>query len=386
MPAWKNENTKKSDKWCCSFYYTDWTGARKHKTKRGFSRKKDAEEWEREFLSKYAKSPSITFSALCENYFDNMVHNKLKITTLRNKRTRIEKHILPFFGNRPINEIEPLDIINWQEFIQDYGWKMQPEKGFSPTYLNVLHTDLSSVFNYAVRFYHLPSNPCLSAGNIGSPQPGEMKIWTLDKFEQCIAYENKPGAHLILNILFWGGLREGEALALCPSDFLLDRRISVTKSFATLDGEEYFLPPKTPKSNRLVAIPEFVYQEAMTYIKSLYGIAENDRIFDFTKSFLYKEMRRIAEAAGVERIRVHDLRHSHASLLVEMGYNILEISKRLGHSSAKITWDTYGHLYPDKDKQIAFGLNEVKANGLIENVTAEEQVLQLLQEIKNRPE
>ena len=78
-----------------------------------------------------------------------------------------------------------------------------------------------------------------------------------------------------------------------------------------MDGEEYFLPPKTPKSKRQVAIPEFVYQEAMSYINSLYEISPDERIFYFTRSFLYKEIRRISHAAGVDCIRVHDLRHPY---------------------------------------------------------------------------
>jgi integrase len=340
MPAWKNDKTKKPDKWCCSFYYTDWTGARKHKTKRGFSRKKDAEEWEREFLNKFAKSPSISFAALCENYFEHMAQDKLKITTLRNKRSRIEKNILPYFAKKTISEIEPLDIINWQNYIQESGRQRNHGKGFSSTYLNTLHTDLSSILNYAVRFYHLPSNPCTAAGSMGKPQAGEMKIWTLDEFEQCIAYEDKPGAHLIFNILFWGGLREGEALALCPGDFLSDRRINVSKTFVSMDGEEYFLPPKTPKSKRQVAIPEFVYQEAMSYINSLYEISPDERIFYFTRSFLYKEIRRISHAAGVDCIRVHDLRHPYVKHTTKK-YN----SEKQKTQTTNLSADSLGFLF-----------------------------------------
>lgn len=82
----------------------------------------------------------------------------------------------------------------------------------------------------------------------------------------------------------------------------------------------------------------------------------------FTKSSLINEIKKMADAAGVEQIRVHDLRHSHASMLIDMGIDILEISRRLGHESAKTTMDTYGHLYPDKDINLASRLNEIWAN------------------------
>lgn len=311
MPAWKDKNTKGLNKWCTSFYYEDWEGKRRHKTKRGFARKKDADEWEREFLSKFQKTPDILFSALCGNYFDDMSHNKLKPTTLTAKKQRVEKNILDYFGSWPINTIEPPDIQNWQNHIRERGLQKCPPAGYAPTYLKTLNNDIASILNYAVTFYHLPYNPCRAAGSMGRSTTEEMQIWTLDQFEAAIQKEVKPGAHLIFNILFWGGLREGEALALTPSDFLPDMQISVNKNFSVIKGKEYFLSPKTPNSVRIVAIPKFVYDEAMDYIHSLYGIGSDDRIFYFTKSFLYTEMVRISKAAGIEKIRIQDLRHPY---------------------------------------------------------------------------
>ncbi len=85
------------------------------------------------------------------------------------------------------------------------------------------------------------------------------------------------------------------------------------------------------------------------HTSKLGGIGKDDRIFYFTKSALEKEIKRVAEKTGLPNIRVHDLRHSHASMLIDMGFDILEISERLGHESAKTTLDTYSHLYPEKD-------------------------------------
>lgn len=382
MPAWKDSKVKGPKKWCCSFYYEDWKRERKRKTKRGFLRKKDAEEWENEFLAKFKKSPSIPLFALCENYFEDMSHDKLKITTFTAKRERVKKNILPYLGNLPINTIEPLDIINWQNEIKKKGYEKNKQAGYSPTYLRTIHNDLSSIMNYAVTFYGLRNNPCRAAGSMGSSRAAEMKIWTLDQFEAALQYEDKPGTHLILNLLFWSGIREGEALALTPDSFLPDYQININKNYAVVNGTEYLLSPKNNSSVRTVAIPPFIYDEAMDYIHSLYGISPDDKIFYFTKNQIYREIKQIADKAGLEKIRVHDLRHSHASLLIEMGFNILSISKRLGHSSVKITWDTYGHLYPDKDQQIAIGLHEVKSTGITQNATTEAQLLQLLMELK----
>ena len=99
-------------------------------------------------------------------------------------------------------------------------------------------------------------------------------------------------------------------------------------------------------------------------MSKLYGVQQNDRIFYFTKHALDKEIKRISEKAGLPKIRVHDLRHSHASMLIDMGFDILEISERLGHESVKTTLDTYSHLYPSKQKGLADKLNADRENAI----------------------
>lgn len=121
-----------------------------------------------------------------------------------------------------------------------------------------------------------------------------------------------------------------------------------------------FLEQKTPKAKRCISIPDFLYDDIHEYISKLYGIGKGDRIFYFSKSALDKEIKRIAEKTGLPPIRVHDLRHSHASMLIEMGFTSLEIADRLGHESVKTTLDTYSHLYPNKDQQLADALNKLR--------------------------
>ena len=121
-----------------------------------------------------------------------------------------------------------------------------------------------------------------------------------------------------------------------------------------------FLEPKTPKAKRCISIPDFLYDDINNYISKLYGLQNGDRIFYFTKSALEKEIKRVSEKVGLEPIRVHDLRHSHASMLIEMGFDPIQIADRLGHESVKTTLDTYSHLYPDKDQKLADALNSFR--------------------------
>lgn len=120
-----------------------------------------------------------------------------------------------------------------------------------------------------------------------------------------------------------------------------------------------FLDPKTPKTKHCISIPDFLYDEIQEYISKLYGIEKGDRIFYFTKSALEKEIKHVSKKAGLPAIRVHDLRHSHANMLIDMGFSVLKIADRLGHESVKTTLDTYSHLYPDKDQKLADRLNQL---------------------------
>lgn len=379
MPAYREDNGT----WTSKFKYRDWRGEKRQKTKRGFERKKDALDFEAEFKATLVHSADIPFTALVKNYLGDLTKNhKIEITTAERKQRAFDKMISPYFGQKPINQIAELDVLNWQTWVQQKGFDKFKGVGYAPTYLKSINNELSAMMNYAVRYYRLPYNPCERAGSMGKSSAEAMEIWTLDQFEQFIGYADKSDAKIAFDILFWTGIREGELLALTPADFLPGPRLDIKKSFAVVNGEHIIKKPKNDPSIRCIAIPQFLYDEVQNYMHGLYGLEQTDRLFTFTKSFLLKEIKRMAHMAGLEPIRIHDLRHSHASLLIEMGFNILMISERLGHKNVQTTWNTYAHLYPDKGRQIAFGLQEVKATGLTANKTAEDQVIGLLGEIQ----
>lgn len=340
--------------WYAAFNYTDWTGQNKHTCKRGFKTQREAKEYEQSFMNQQNNTSDILFSSLVENYLEDMAH-RLKPTTMENKRFIIEKKLLPYFGRLRVCDIDTIKVRKWQNELISY----RDENGnpFSQTYLKTVHNQLSALMNYAVAHYRLAFNPCKAAGSIGKSKADEMHIWTQEQYEQFSAAIRKSSVKLAFDILFYTGMRSGELLALTPSDILPTKRIDINKNFAKVKGEELFLEPKTPKAKRCISIPCFLYDDIHEYISKLYGINNGDRIFYFTKSSLEKEIKRAAEKAGLPPIRVHDLRHSHASMLIELGFTPLEIADRLGHESVKTTLDTYSHLYPDKDQKLADRLN-----------------------------
>ena len=118
----------------------------------------------------------------------------------------------------------------------------------------------------------------------------------------------------------------GELLALTPADFNFERKtLRINKSYQRLEGKDVITDPKTPKSNRTIVMSDFLAVEMENFISSLYGIRDDDRIFTISKSYLHHEMDRGAKLAGVKRIRIHGLRHSHISLLINLGFSALAI-------------------------------------------------------------
>lgn len=155
-------------------------------------------------------------------------------------------------------------------------------------------------------------------------------------------------------------MRSGELLALTLNDFDFEAKtVSISKNFTRLNGKDLILTPKTPKSKRTITLPDFICDMVQDYVTHLYDYKPKERLFPVTKSYLDHEMRRGCQKSGVKKIRVHDIRHSHASLLIEQGFPPLLISERLGHEKIQTTLQTYSHLYPNKHSQVADKLQEL---------------------------
>jgi integrase len=314
MPAYKDS---RQGTWYASFYFENWQGVKQKKLKRGFATKKDALAWEREFLLQQAADLTMTFEAFVEIYITDK-KKRLRENTWSTKEHIIRTKILPYFKEKRLSEIKPRDVIAWQNEMLNYRDKNG--KAYSPTYLKTLHGQLSAILNHAVRFYGLKSNAAATAGCMGSEKHKEMLFWTKDeylKFAEVMM--DKPQSYYAFEVLYWCGIR-------------------------------------------VIQMPQFLTDEIRDYLKSLYKVQPDQRIFEVTKSYLHHEMDRGAKEAGVKRIRIHDLRHSHVSLLIEMGFSALAIADRVGHESVDITYK-YAHLFPSKQQEMAQRLDMERKEG-----------------------
>lgn len=341
--------------WYVSVYYDNWQGTRSRKVKRGFVTKREALEWEREFLQKGKGDLDMTFEAFSAIYKKDL-KNRLKQSTWIMKESVIDNKILPYFKDKKMSEIKPADIISWQNEMINY--KDENGKPYSPTYLKTIHNQCSAIFNHAVRFYELKSNPAAKVGNMGKEKTHEMLFWTKPEYLKFAdAMMDKPLSYYAFEMLYWCGLRLGELLALTIEDFDFEKKtVHITKSLQRISGENIITDPKTPKSKRVIQMPDFLVDEIQDYYKSLYGYSEKDLLFPITKSCLHCEMKRGCKETGVKRIRIHDLRHSHVSLLIEMGFSAVAIANRVGHESIDITY-RYAHMFPTTQIEIADKLN-----------------------------
>lgn len=260
----------------------------------------------------------------------------------------IESHIIPFFGQKKMNEIKPTEIIQWQNLMR--------EKEFSQTYLRMLQNQLTALFTHASTVYSLGDNPCKKVKKMGKSDAEKLEFWTKAEYDKFIStIEETDRYYALFEILFWTGCREGEVLALTKNDIdFINNQIHINKTYYRAEGRDIITEPKTEQSVRTIDIPEFLKHEIKEYVDRLYKYPDDERIFPIVAEALQHKMKRHIEKAGVKKIRVHDLRHSHVAYLINEGVDALIIK------DIKITLNTYGHLYPNKQKELAEMLNGKK--------------------------
>lgn len=280
------------------------------------------------------------------------------IGSMDTKRNVFDTKIVPLLGNRKMNEITALDIRDWQQRVKEMG--EATGLPYSETYLYTIHAQLTALFNYAQTFYGLRFNPCDAAGYMGSSVAGEMLIITKDQYE-LLRKEFRNEAYLLaFDILFWTGCREGEMLALLPKDLTDDDQLRIYKTYHRKKGQDIFGPTKNSKKggNRNVPIPHWLAEEFRTYCSRLYGLTPDDRVFYMTCTALNKELTRCTQLTYLPDIRVHDLRHSHVSLCIELGYSIVLVARRIG-DTVPVVMRTYAHLYPNKQQELVSKLEAI---------------------------
>ena len=350
MTAYKDNNGS----WYVKLRYTDYTGKKRQKMKRGFKLLKDAKEWETDFLARYSGQPDMTFRTLMDIYMQDRKQH-IKAATYIHKESRMKRWLLPYFGDMPISEITPRTVREWQNNLKEHAL-------VSGSMRNI-NADLSGALNYAVSFLGLSSNPCHAATGAFGKDKHQINFWTKEEFDRFIStFDKSDPYYAAFNVLYYTGIRFGEMSALTIGDIdFKAHTLSITKTLYRHGGKFVITAPKTEKSNRIITLPLFLCEIIKNHISHIYAPEFDTPLFIYHHNQIYKRvLQSHAEQAGIKTLRIHDLRHSHASLLIELGFSPLLVSERLGHENVTTTLNIYAHMFPSKQVEVADKLDRIQ--------------------------
>ena len=346
--------------------YHPITGKQIQKYRSGFATKKEArEEYSRLILSSVKeldeKKKTVSFQTFIEDTYLLWYKTQVKESTYLNRYSTIQKHFA-YFYKMATDEIEPIHVQSWQ---------LELAKQFSPNYIHVVQGLLSLAFDRAIVLGIAKKNPSRMIGNIKSKKT-QVDFWTLEEFQKVISllYKGDYYEHYLFIsfwVLFMTGMRIGEAAALLWSDIDFGTGLlSITKTMYYKSMDDFKpVEPKTQASVRTIYVDADTIRELKAWQKVQKKVLKNcGYVLSYngiptSKHTLPQALEKLAELAGVHRIKIHALRHSHASLLISMGENPLLIKERLGHEKIQTTLGTYGHLYPNTNLEVANKLTGV---------------------------
>lgn len=356
--------TQLKKSWSVRFRYIQEDGKEVQKRISGKQTKKEAQEAYLEFISsnkKYCKTEDIvrtlTFAQLYEEY-KKFTQNRIKQSSYYDFCSKCNIHILPYFNNYKIIDITPKIILEWQNSKNGYSYK----------YKTGLRMYLSSILGYAEKYYGI-ANKVRQVDNFRNVElKKEMLFWTPEEFNSFIACVDQEVYKTFFYALYYTGARKGEILATNWQDWNLQTntlRINKTVTKKVYGASWIITVPKNQTSIRTITLPSNLVEIIKEYKK---GREDYDFVFAEDKPLADSSIGRVqleaCEKSGVKKIRLHDFRHSHASLLLSQGASIVAVAKRLGHSNIEQTLNTYAHMMPNEDEILLSILEKTAKNNI----------------------
>ncbi|WP_017470668.1 tyrosine-type recombinase/integrase [Amphibacillus jilinensis] len=317
-------------------------GERKRYMKRGFKTKKEAKNAEIEFLYNFEveDEENLSFGQIADMYL-SWYKKRRKASSYTKIESIVRVHLMPRFEHKKIKDIIKRDIVRFHDHLLDHLSVVSAKK---------VHTVLSAVLNYAISLEYLRVNVAREVGNIDIKVSKNIDFWTIDEFKEFIAVVDDLMFQTFFMVLFYGGLRKGEALALTWNDIDFDNNI-IDINKTVYHGR--ITSPKNESSVRKIKMPQHT-MNLLGELKLQSKIKMDYVVFGTFKDHIAhttidRYFHQYIEQVEVKRIRIHDFRHSHASYLISLGNDIQIVSKRLGHANTSTTYDIYSHLYPNAE-------------------------------------
>ncbi|MCI5702744.1 MAG: site-specific integrase [Erysipelotrichaceae bacterium] len=301
----------------------------------------------------------LTFEDAIPQYL-SYIKLKIKDSTYENNERIIKTYILKYFKSKSIYDLNLIDFINWQNYINEFN--------FSYDYKSNLFYNFSGFLDYCILFYDLKNNVAKMFGNFKDDTIKKQgNIWTLEQFNYFINSIKDPIYHCLFNFLYFTGLRKGELLALNFND--IDFNNGTLNVYKQLTKKGTITTPKTKKSNRIIYLDEYLINEVKV-LKDIYrnkyiNFKNNDFVFGCKKYISFTTLKRkkdlYCKNINLEPIKIHEFRHSHAVLLYQNNIPIVDIKNRLGHENINTTIDTYLKYLPkDNEKRVINTLNSIR--------------------------
>jgi len=355
-------------------HYDENTGKRIRKYQGGFKTKKEAKLAEQNFLSELTQNstPHMTLQDVAYDYLQHRLPYIEQTSHMNNKRL-LDTYILPHFKNKPIDQISKLDC---RRFID----KMANLDRSTKTKNDII-TLMKAAFSHAEQYFDLENNPARQLKRLPKTldDSKQSSIWTVEDFNLFISYFNLKDAEdhrwaTFYSLAFWTGMRRGELLGLTFEDLdIVNKQISITKSVSQKRTGQavYVKSPKTSSSIRKVSLDD----KTLEMLKKEYllqsqkkGFKPTQFIFSrtdspnipFADTTIENKKRKVIKDLNLKYIRFHDFRHSHASILIGNGVDIVSVSARLGHSSVDMTLKVYTHLLPSAERKALITINTLR--------------------------
>ncbi|WP_455030825.1 tyrosine-type recombinase/integrase [Oribacterium sp.] len=352
---------KKSGKWyfVANLGY-DEKGNRIRHWQRGFSTQKEAKTAYDEYMNNYSKTAvktnsTMSYKEFYETYFEPDYKRCVGKSTFENRKSTMRLHFA-FFYKTKLKDINAVMLKKWQNKLAEK---------YSNSYIRNIYGIFQMSLDLAVKLGLLQVNVAKQVGNVKKVSQ-KIDFWTFEDFQKVIATIDKSDYYqhfsfIFLWLMFMTGLRIGEAQALLWEKDInfTDKTLSVSKSMYYKNADEFYIKePKTKAGNRVIALDDTTIQYLLEWremqrknVLSKYVLSYNG--LPTNKSTARHILERHSKLAGIHRIKIHALRHSHASLLISLGENALIVRDRLGHEDIETTLGTYGHLYPNTNREVA---------------------------------
>lgn len=283
---------------------------------------------------------------------------KYKNQSFSSTKQKIDSHILPYFKNKYLEDITSNDILQWEDYILSFNFSNNQNRN--------LYYALSGFFEYCKIFYHFDKTIISNVGCFKKKyEKKKYDFYNIKEFNKFIKGFNNEIYKQFFNLLFFTGVRPGEAIALQFSD-LKNGYINISKTMNE-HGKREISTPKTVSSIRKIRIDKKLEKDLLN-LKNIYKkkYPINDDLFIFggkkplSPTTINRYKQKACDKSGIRPITLHQFRHSHATLLLDKGIMINEVSRRLGHSKTSTTLDIYSHTDLTQEKRVLDTLNSLR--------------------------